>query len=63
MSITPSGPPPNDSTQYEVSPTPKWIPLLLVIAFLGSAGAVSGEFGAGGPTKFPGGKQCEVRRA
>lgn len=35
MSITPSGPPPNDSTQYEVSPTPKWIPLLLVIAFLG----------------------------
>ena len=35
MSITPSGPPPNDSTQYEVSPTPKWIPLLLVVAFLG----------------------------
>src|ERR1700722_19482268 len=34
MSITPSGPPPSDTTQYEVSPTPKRIPLLLVVAFL-----------------------------
>ena len=37
MSITPGGPP-NESTQYEVSPTPKWIPLLIVVAFLGIGG-------------------------
>jgi len=35
MSITPSGPAPSDTTQYEVSPTPKWIPLLIAVAFLG----------------------------
>jgi hypothetical protein len=35
MSITPSGPQPSDGTHYEVSPTPKWIPLLIVVLFLG----------------------------
>jgi len=40
MSITPSGPQASDGTHYEVSPTPKWIPLLIVLAFLGIGGVL-----------------------
>lgn len=39
MSITPGGPQASDPTQYEVSSTPKWVPLLIVVAFL-AIGAV-----------------------
>ena len=40
MSITPSAPQPSDGSHYEVSPTPKWIPLLLVVLFLGIGGVL-----------------------
>jgi hypothetical protein len=35
MSITPSVPPSNEGYTYEPSPTPRWIPLVIIVLFLG----------------------------
>ena len=35
MSITPSVPPSNEGYTYEQSPTPRWIPLVIIVLFLG----------------------------
>lgn len=40
MSITPSGPPSNESYDYEQAATPRWIPVLIVVLFLAIAGLV-----------------------
>jgi hypothetical protein len=40
MSITPSVPPSNEGYTYEPSPTPRWIPLLIIVLFLGIGAVV-----------------------
>jgi len=40
MSITPNVPPSNEGYIYEPSPTPRWIPLLIIVLFLGIGAVV-----------------------
>jgi TolA-binding protein len=40
MSITPNVPPAGDSEVYEREATPKWVPIVVVVLFLGLVGAV-----------------------
>ena len=40
MSITPNVPPSNEGYTYEPSPTPRWIPLLIIVLFLGIGAVV-----------------------
>jgi hypothetical protein len=40
MSITPNVPPSNEGYAYEPSPTPRWIPLLIIVLFLGIGAVV-----------------------
>jgi hypothetical protein len=40
MSITPNVPPQGENETYAAAPTPRWVPLVIVVLFLGLAGAV-----------------------